>query len=177
VNIRESNNQDLNSIREIHLNAFGQTEGPVVSQLACDILTDETAYPVLSLITEVDNKIVGHIIFSFVKIEPCIEDISAYILAPLGVIKEQQDKGIGKSLINHGLSILREKGAELVFVLGDPSYYSKFGFESAIRLNLKPPHELEYPEAWMVLEIKQGALERASGIVKCATSLNSPEHW
>jgi predicted N-acetyltransferase YhbS len=177
VKIRESTSQDHSAIREIHENAFGQPEGLIVSELACDILVDQTALPILSLLAEESNKIVGNIIFSAVKIEGCEEDISAYILAPLAVVKECQGKGIGKSLIQNGLITLQERGAELVFVLGDPNYYSRSGFESVNRCNLKPPYHLEYPEAWMVLELKQGALKKAEGVVRCASSLDSPEHW
>lgn len=177
MKIRESTSQDHSFIREVHQNAFGQPEGPTVSQLAVDILADKTALPILSLVAEERNKIVGNIIFSAVKIEGCEEDISAYILAPLAVVKECQGKGLGKSLIKNGLTTLQERGAELVFVLGDPNYYSRTGFEPVNGYNLKPPYELEYPEAWMVLELKQGTLKKAEGVVRCASSLDSPEHW
>ena len=126
---------------------------------------------------EESNTIVGNIIFSVVKIEGCEEAVSAYILAPLAVVKECQGKGIGKSLIENGLTTLQERGAELVFVLGDPNYYSRTGFEPVNGYNLKPPYKLEYPEAWMVLELKQGALKKAEGVVRCASSLDSPELW
>jgi predicted N-acetyltransferase YhbS len=177
VKIRKSTIQDHDAIREVHENAFGLPEGPIVSSLACDILVDQTALPILSLAAEESNKIVGNIIFSAVKIEGCEEDILAYILAPLAVVKECQGKGIGKSLILNGLGTLQEQGAELVFVLGDPNYYSRSGFKSANEYNLKPPYHLEHPEAWMVMELKQGALGKAEGVVRCASSLNSPEYW
>ena len=177
VKIRESTSQDHSFIREIHRNAFGQPEGLTVSQLAVDILVDETALPTLSLVAEEDQKIVGSIIFSAVKIDGCDENISAYILAPLAVVRECQGKGIGKSLIKTGLSILKDRGAELVFVLGDPNYYSLTGFKTANRHNVKPPYKLDYPEAWMVLELKRGVLKKAEGMVRCASSLDSPEHW
>lgn len=177
MKIRESTSQDHSFIREVHQNAFGQPEGPIVSQLACDILVDKTALPVLSLVSEESNKIVGNIIFSAVKIEGCEEDISAYILAPLAVVKECQGKGIGKSLIKNGLSFLQERGAELVFVLGDPNYYTLTGFKPVNGYNFKPPYELEYPEAWMVLELKQGALRKGEGVVRCASVLELPEYW
>ena len=177
MQVRESTGHDLSVIRQVHEKAFGQSEGPIVSELACEILVDKTALPILSLVAEESNQIVGNISFSVVSIEGCDEHISAFILAPLTVVKEYQAKGIGKSLIQSGLRTLQERGAELVFVLGDPNYYSLSGFESAYEYNLKPPYQLEYPEAWMVLELKPGALEKAEGFVRCCTSLDSPEYW
>ncbi len=177
VEIRESASQDHNIIRKVHQNAFGQPEGPIVSQLAIELLVDKTALPILSLVAEENQKIVGNIIFSTVKIDGCGEDVPAYILAPLAVVKKSQRKGIGKSLINTGISTLKKQDAELVFVYGDPNYYSLTGFKPVKGNNLKPLFELEYPEGWLVLELTQGALEKAEGVVRCASSLSSPEYW
>ena len=178
VKIRETTSQDRNTIRQIHLDAFGESEGPIVSNLAGDLLGDETALPLLSLGAEADSHIVGNIIFSSVKIDDADEDVSAYILAPLAVIKRYQQKGIGKSLITQGLAILKESGADLVFVYGDPNYYSQTGFEPAIPHHFKPPYPLEYPdEAWMVQELSKGALDRISGTIQCALSLCHEELW
>jgi putative acetyltransferase len=177
MKIRESTSKEHDLIREVHRNAFGESEGPVVSQLACDILVDETASPVLSLVAEEDGKIVGNIIFSSVKIEGYQNGITAYILAPLAVLEEYQRKGVGTALIEKGLAALMEKEAALVFVYGDPAYYSRSGFEPAMPYDLKVPYDLKYPVGWMVLELQQGALGKAVGVVQCASSLSSPEYW
>ena len=94
MNIRESKSKDLNSIHLVHEDAFGEPEGKVVAQLACDILVDETAKPLLSLVAEDIDKIVGNIIFSSVKIVGNAE-LSAYILAPLALLKKHQQKSLG----------------------------------------------------------------------------------
>jgi putative acetyltransferase len=175
VKIRESVKIDKDVIRKVHQNAFGESEGEIVSQLAINILEDKSASPILSLVVEQSNKIIGNVIFSSVKIEDNDEKIRAYILAPLAVAKDTQGKGVGTALINQGLGILKERGANLVFVYGDPNYYKRTGFKAGH--NLKPPYNLEYPEAWMVKELTQGALAKAEGMVKCASSLNSQEYW
>jgi len=69
VKIRESVENDKKSIRKVHLNAFGQSEGESVSQLAIDLLEDKTALPILSLVAEQDNGVIGNVIFSSVNIE------------------------------------------------------------------------------------------------------------
>jgi predicted N-acetyltransferase YhbS len=174
MQIRESNESDKDRIRKVHQDAFGETEGEVVSQLGIDLLEDKTALPILSLVAEEGNDIVGHIIFSSVKIDGT-RSPGAFILAPLGVASGFQGGGIGTDLIRQGLNILRERDAEFVLVLGDPKYYSRTGFTPDH--GLKPPHELAYPEAWMAQELRPGALVTNRGTVQCAVSLNSPEHW
>lgn len=174
MSIRESKSEDLKSIRLVHEDAFGKPEGKVVAQLACDILADESAKPLLSVVAEDDGKIVGSIIFSSVKIEDN-EKLSAYILAPLAVLKNCQQQGWGTKLINHGLEALKKRSADLVLVLGDPNYYTRTRFKADH--SIEPPYKLEYPEAWMALELKPGILVKAKGVARCASSLDSPEHW
>ncbi len=175
MKIRESVEKDKKSIRKVHLNAFEQSEGETVSQLAIDLLEDKTALPILSLVAEQDNEIIGNVIFSSVIIEG-LEGVSAYILAPLAVTKFAQRKGIGTLLINKGLETLKERGAEIVLVYGDPNYYMRTGFKADH--NLKPPHKLKYSEeAWMAQELAGSILIKTQGTVRCAMSLSSPEYW
>lgn len=86
MKIIESAEKDKKGIGKVHQDAFGESEGEAVSQLAIDLLEDETAVPILSLVAELDDEIVGSIIFSSVRIEGS-EGVSAYILAPLAVGK------------------------------------------------------------------------------------------
>ena len=175
MQIRESVENDKDAIRIVHLAAFGESEGETVSQLAIKLLEDKNAQPTLSLVAEQNNEIIGNVIFSSVNIEG-VEGVSAYILAPLAVTRFAQRKGIGTLLINKGLETLKERGAEIVLVYGDPNYYMRTGFKSDH--NLKPPHKLKYPEeAWMAQELVESILTKTQGIVQCASSLNSPEHW
>ena len=175
MKIRESVENDKKSIREVHLNAFDSSEGESVAQLAIDLLEDKTALPILSLVAEQDNEIMGNIIFSSVNIEG-FEGVSAYILSPLAVTKFAQKKGIGTRLINKGLEMLKERGAEIVLVYGDPNYYRRTGFKAGH--NIKPLYKLKYPEeAWMAQELVENSLTKTQGTVQCAMPLSSPEHW
>jgi predicted N-acetyltransferase YhbS len=175
VEIRESVENDKKSIRKVHLNSFDQSEGETVSQLAIDLLEDKTALPILSLVAEQDGVIIGNVIFSSINIEGA-KGVSAYILAPLAVTRFAQGKGTGTRLINKGLETLKERGAEIVLVYGDPDYYKRTGFKAGH--NLKPPHKLKYPEgAWMAQELVENILIKTQGTVRCALSLNSPEYW
>ena len=174
MKIREAIVADSELIRTLHLDAFGKEEGLAISKLAIDLLTDETAKPLLVLIAENGTNIVGSIIFSAVEVRGS-EGIVAYILAPLAVASAFQRRGIGRALIDRGLQMLKDRGTDLVFVLGDPKYYSRYGF--APHHHVSPPYELPYREAWMAIALKEKALELARGQIRCARSLNAPEHW
>lgn len=173
MQVRTANTADSESIRQVHLDAFGD-EGKTVSELALSLTSDASARPMLTLVAEVDGEVAGSIIFSSVQIEGT-EHVSGYILAPLAVAKRFQRSGIGRQLLESGLAALRERGADLVFVLGDPRYYGKFGFTS--RHRVRPPYRLAYPDAWMAIALSDLPLETMTGQLVCAHSLMSQEHW
>lgn len=82
----------------------------------------------LSLVAENDTEIVGHVAFSPVVIGQLTE--GWYGLGPVAVHPDQQRSGIGSSLIKQGLQMLRARGADGCALIGDPNYYSRFGFVS-----------------------------------------------
>ncbi len=82
----------------------------------------------LSLIALKDGVLAGHVAFSPVKIGSVMN--GWYGLGPVSVWPGLQRKGIGSALINEGLRILREMGADGCALIGDPNYYCRFGFIS-----------------------------------------------
>ena len=101
------------------------------------------------------------------------------MVAPLSVHPDYQNKGIGGQLIKEGLKLLKADGVELVFVLGHPGYYPRFGFTSAGVKGFDTPYPIaaENAEAWMVQELQPGVIGCVSGKVKCANELDKPERW
>ena len=179
MKIKTSNESDRIAIDGIHRSAFGEEQGEEIVALVNDLLRDETARPLLSLVAELQGELVGHILFTKVRLQPEAPDVSARILAPLGVSSPYQGKGVGANLIRDGLKILAESGVDLVFVLGHADYYPKFGFQTAGRLGFEAPYAIpsEHADAWMVKELKAGVIERAEGKVQCCEVLNQPKHW
>ncbi len=126
--IRKETIADIDAITEVTIAAFknlavsNQTE-----QYIINALRDADAL-ILSLVAEIDGLIVGHIAFSPV----IISDGSAdwYGLGPVSVLPEYQKQGIGKSLVNEGLSLLKQLGGQGCALVGDPNYYKRFGFKN-----------------------------------------------
>jgi putative acetyltransferase len=138
--IRPETAADAEAIRAVTVAAFktlaisDHTEQFVIEALrAAKVLS-------LSLVAEVDGRVVGHIAFSPVTISDVTPDW--YGLGPLSVLPDYQRQGIGKALMKEGLSRLRSMGARGCCLVGHPDYYRKFGFSNAPELILEGvPHE------------------------------------
>lgn len=176
MHIREALDSELNTVLSVEADAFGYEKE---ANLVRDLLGDPTARPYLSLLAFEGDKAVGHILFTRARLDGDGDSRPVMLLAPLAVVPDHQGKGIGGALIKHGLQMLSEAGVELVFVLGHPGYYPRYGFQPAGRLGLDAPYPIpeEHAGAWMVQELKPGVLGLAKGTVGIAEALDKPEHW
>jgi putative acetyltransferase len=123
------------------------------------------ARPQVSLVAVEDERIVGHVLFTPVTIDAPSRPLGLLMgLAPVAVVPERQNAGIGSALIRAGLDQCRGLGAEAVVVLGHPPYYPRFGFVPAARFHL----DSEYGggDSFMALELTPGALAGLSGRVR-----------
>ena len=179
MEIRVSKESERNDILNIHRSAFSPEKGSVIAKLVDDLLDDETAMPILSLVAVDNGKLIGSILYTKATITQTEMPIEAQILAPLAIHPNEQNKGIGEELINEGLKQLKASGTELVFVLGHPSYYPRCGFVPAGQLGFEAPYPIpeEHADAWMVQEFNGDVIGKTTGKVKCSKVLNEPQHW
>jgi putative acetyltransferase len=127
MNVREEKESDILQITNIHDKAFrGHDEGKIVENLR------KNGNLKISLVCEMRNKLVGHIAYSPVYSKNKIIGLG---LAPVAVLPDFQKQGIGSTLIRRGNKMAVSKGFLKIFVLGDPDYYSRLGFEPAKRYN------------------------------------------
>src|SRR5512139_624585 len=126
--IRPETDADIDAITEVTVAAFetmeisNHTEQFIIAALrAARALT-------ISLVAEVDGRVIGHIAFSPVTISD--GTLNWYGLGPVSVLPEYQRKGIGKALIKEGLSRLKDINAQGCCLVGHPDYYKKFGFKN-----------------------------------------------
>ena len=179
MKIRKSTESDRKDILDIHKKAFGDEKGVEIAKLVHDLLDDITAKPGLSLVAVEDDKAIGHVLFTKAVVTQADALISAQILAPLAVLPDIQESGIGQKLINEGLKQLRVSGVNLVFVLGHPTYYPRCGFRPAGAQGFEAPYPIpeEHSGAWMVQELNGNFLGKIQGKVQCSKVLNEPQHW
>lgn len=130
--VRSERPADHAAIRRVHVAAFAhhpfsqQTEHLIV-----EALRDAHALD-LSLVAEIDGAVVGHIAFSGARIGQTASGWS--LLGPVGVLPEHQRRGIGRALVEAGLTALRARRARGCVLVGDPAYYHRFGFSSISRV-------------------------------------------
>ena len=176
LQIREAVETDLNDVLQIERLAFGYEKE---ADLVRGLLYDLSAKPVLSLLAFKKDRAVGHILFTTARLLGTKDTASIVILAPLAIVPDAQKQGIGGKLIEQGLELLSKSGVDLVFVLGHPEYYPRYGFKPAGDLGFEAPYPIpdEHADAWMVQALRSGVIGTVSGKVICADALNKPEHW
>lgn len=158
--VRKESTADVPAIYKVNERAFGQPgEANLVDALRAK------GKAVISLVAENDRQIIGHILFSPVTLEPANKELFALGLAPMAVLPEFQNQGIGSLLVRAGLEECRKQGCDFVAVLGHPTYYPRFGFVPSINFNIKSEYDVP-DDIFMLLELREGALEGCSGVVK-----------
>jgi len=166
VQIRDERAEDFPRIREIITEAFTREFGRSNEAALVDALRD-VANPFISLVAEAEhnNVIVGHIVFTPVRVESSEGEWEAMALAPVAVDPTCQHSGIGAALIRAGLERCRTLGYGVAVVLGHPTYYPRFGFRPAPPLGIRSEYDVP-DEVFMVLELEPGALRGRTGTVK-----------
>ncbi|MEV0147606.1 MULTISPECIES: N-acetyltransferase [unclassified Nonomuraea] len=154
MDLREELPSDRESVRDIHLRAFGD-HGLVVADLVDTLRGTITPADGLSLVAELDGQIVGHIMFTRGLLDAPRRLVEVHVLSPLAVMPEHHKRGIGSALVRHGLRTLAERAVPLVFLEGDPGYYSRFGFAPGDDQGFRKP-SLRIPDgAFQVLRLAE----------------------
>jgi putative acetyltransferase len=157
--IRPEKDLDQTGVRTVNLAAF---ETAAEADLV-DILHDRVQ-PIISLIAEIEGKVIGHIMFSpvYLSTDPLLQLMG---LAPMAVLPELQHGGVGSKLVAAGLECCRRDGVAAVVVLGHPKYYPRFGFSPAVDFEIACEYEVP-AEVFMAIELQPGALAGKSGRVQ-----------
>ena len=133
--IRNERPEDISAIFDLTIEAFKTLEiSNHTEQFIIDALRDAQALTV-SLVAELDGKIVGHIAFSPVQVSD--GTMGWYGLGPVSVLTAYQCQGIGKALIKAGLEQLKKLKAKGCCLVGHPEYYGQFGFNNVVGLGLE----------------------------------------
>lgn len=156
--VRNEQPQDQEHVRTVNEVTFGRSdEADLVERLRLEEAV------LLSLVAELDREIIGHILFSRMTVETAQGPIATVSLAPMAVLPGYQRRGVGTRLVRRGLDELRDRSERIVLVLGHEHYYPRFGFSAEKALQLTSPFP---PEAFMALELSEGALSGICGAVR-----------
>jgi putative acetyltransferase len=143
--IRPEQPADIGAIHSLVTSAF---DSPLEANLIDRLREDGDL--VLSLVAQLNGKTIGYAGFSRLAIEG--RKLAATALAPVAVAKCHRRRGIATALVREGITQLEEAGEDLVFVLGDPPYYKRFGFDTRIASRFCAPWS---GPAFMALALEQ----------------------
>lgn len=168
--IREEKPEDIEEIRKLNEKTFMQTFGPAPEASLVDRLR-ENCPSILSQVAVQDDQVVGHIVFSPVKIEGD-RTLDGMGLGPMAVLPEFQHRGIGSRLVQAGIEILKNQGSPFIIVLGHPEYYPRFGFELASHSGIRSQWEGVPDEAFMILILNENAISDIRGVARYSSEFN-----
>jgi predicted N-acetyltransferase YhbS len=120
--------------------------------------------PQLALVAEEEAELVGHIMLTKTYVATADSKFEALLLAPLAVALHYRNRGVGSQLVKESFELAKNLGHRVIFVVGDPAYYRRFGFKSSVLFGVKhvPPIGDQYV---MVYELSAGALVGVEGTV------------
>ncbi len=161
ITIRFEHRGDEAQICDVNLRAFGRNEEAEL----VNVLRE--SYPErVSLVAELDKRIVGHALFTPATIEDGETKVVGATLAPLAVLPEYQKTGIGSALMRAGLEAMRGASQPFVVLVGHPTYYPRFGFERASKYGLVCEYGQVPDDAFMIIVLDAPSLQGVKGTVR-----------
>jgi putative acetyltransferase len=167
IEIRNETAADVSAIEAVTISAFlhaphmSHTEHFIVNALR------KAGQLTISLVADAAGTVIGHVAISPVSISDGVPDW--YGLGPISVAPEFQRRGVGSRLMREALRVLRENGASGCVLLGEPGYYSRFGFQVDPNLNLPGVP----PEYFQAISFGASRIPRPGGIVSYHLSFNA----
>lgn len=142
VEVRAERADDCAAIRSVHLAAFPTpAEADLVEQLR------RNGDAVISLVAVEAGQVVGHVLFSRMRVDADARQLSALALAPVAVVPGRQGCGIGSALVEAGIAKAGSKEIDIIFVLGEPAFYGRFGFAPEVAAPFASPYAGPYLQA------------------------------
>lgn len=159
-------------IQNLHLQAFGKEEGPLIYDLVGNMLTEPET---ISINIEIEGTITGNVLFSPFKLNEHSDKL-CYLLAPIAVLPELHGQGLGKKLIEKGVAHLKSLDVDAIFVLGYPKYYGSRGFYPTYVV-LPYQTEVKRIDAWKMMELKPGSMAEVGGTSEACNAIMKPMFW
>ncbi|MDT8718441.1 N-acetyltransferase [Clostridium sp. 19966] len=180
LTIRAENQKDFEEVNKLVIKSFTEgtdySDGTDVVALIKEIREGQYYSPELSLVAEINEKIVGHFMFSHFPLsttaqkadyDRSIKNTEIVMLAPVSVHADYFRQGVGSTMIKLGIERVKEKGYRGIQVEGNPAFYNTLGFITSSKYNIYPTSgwPMQIPECMMYQETYPGSLEGISGYV------------
>ena len=175
-NILDKNKQK--EVTELFTSVFtssvGENEGKLIGNLASELSSNIDNKEIICLGAYDQGSLIGSIFFTRLRFN---ESIQVYMLAPVAVSTTHQGKGVGQSLINYGLNDLKSRSVVVVVTYGDPSFYSKVGFQSLPESVIQAPLNLSMPGGWLGQSLTEEPIPTVNERPTCVKEFDDPIYW
>lgn len=162
--VRMATQADKQAIADLTTRAFNRPdEAAVIDRLEKD------GDVILQIVAVMEEQIMGHLLVYPVGVRGKLGGVG---IGPMSVEPWVQREGVGKALVNSGLISLRDNGVSMVFVLGHPEYYPKFGFSQEAAANFEAPWK---GPQFMALRLRYGP--PMSGTLLFPAAFGVPRDW
>lgn len=165
--VRQTTEADYTTVYDLIKTAFLTAEHRDGDEqdFAVNLRSGEGYIPELDLVAEIDGQLMGHIMLTKTYVaRPDGSQYDTLMVAPLSVLLEYRSTGVGSALMQEGLRLAMTMGYETAFLVGDPNYYQRFGYQPTQLFGIS--HESIPGEYVLVKEMKEKALNGVEGIIK-----------
>ena len=152
----------------------GEKEGELIGSLSSELASNIDNEETICFGAYENGSLVGSIFFTRLKFN---NPVQVYMLSPVAVSTENQGKGIGQALINYGLNELKNRSVAVAITYGDPSFYSKVGFQTLSEKVIQAPLKLSFPEGWLGLSLMGEPIPAINELPTCVKEFNDPAYW
>jgi len=174
--ILDKNNQKevTDLFMSVFISSEGESEGKLIGNLASELSSNIDNQEIICLGAYEKESIIGSIFFTRLRFN---ESIKVYMLAPVAVSTKHQEKGVGQVLINYGLNELKKCSAAIAITYGDPSFYSKVGFQTLSENVIQAPLKLSMPEGWLGQSLTGEPIPTINDRPICVKEFNDSAYW
>ncbi len=171
----KSNQKEVtNLFKSVFTSSEGEKEGELIGNLASELSSNIDNQEIICLGAYEKTSLIGSIFFTRLRSN---RSIQVYMLAPVAVSTKYQGKGVGQALINYGLNELKNRSAAVAITYGDPSFYSKVGFQTLSENIIQAPLKLSMPEGWLGQSLTGEPIPTINERPACVNEFNDSAYW
>ena len=178
MNYQTLDKSNQKEVAELFTSVFssseGEEEGMLIGNLSSGLASSIDNEETICFGVYENESLIGSIFFTRLKFN---SPIQVYMLAPVAVSTEKQGKGIGQALINYGLNELKKRSVSVAVTYGDPSFYSKVGFQALSENVIQAPLKLSMPFGWLGQSLTAEPIPAINERPMCVKEFNDPVYW
>lgn len=152
----------------------GENEGKLIGNLSSQLASNIDNNEIICFGAYENETLIGSIFFTRLLFS---KPFQVFMLAPVAVSAEHQGKGIGQALINYGLNELKKRSVNVAVTYGDPSFYSKVGFQALSEDVIQAPLKLSMPFGWLGQSLTGEPISTIIERPVCVKEFNDPVYW